>query len=175
MSPELDDKLVRAFPIIYRDRYTDPKTSNMCFGFEFADGWFNIIWELSEKLESIARKQPEPKPYHPIKKEIQPYYHKLKPYVKNKPEFIYKFFWGTLWDLIERPEDRRLKVTQAKETYGELRVYLNDYSDQIDEWIDEAEEKSVRTCEVCGADGWLHGDFWLVTLCDKHWEEYLNR
>lgn len=39
MSPELEDKLNKTFPTLYTGR-----------GFEHGDGWFQIIWELSEKL-----------------------------------------------------------------------------------------------------------------------------
>ena len=61
MKQELDEKLVKAFPILYRDRNKDMRQTCMVWGFSHDDGWFDIIWELSEKLETIAKLQPAPK------------------------------------------------------------------------------------------------------------------
>lgn len=60
MKKELDDKLVNDFPNLYRDRYGDPKDTCMCWGFP-GDGWFNLIYDLSFKLESLILKLPEEK------------------------------------------------------------------------------------------------------------------
>ena len=61
MKKELDDKLVETFPIIYRDRYGDMRQTCMVWGFSYSDGWFQLTWDLSEKLEEIAKAQPKPK------------------------------------------------------------------------------------------------------------------
>lgn len=53
MNSDLDRKLCEAFPLLYADRYSNPTTSCMCFGFECGDGWFNLIWYLSSKIEPI--------------------------------------------------------------------------------------------------------------------------
>lgn len=53
MSPELDKKLVAAFPNLYRNRDGSMKETAMCWGFECGDGWFNLLWDLSSKLEAL--------------------------------------------------------------------------------------------------------------------------
>ncbi len=53
MSPELDAKLCAAFPLLYADRNKPMRETCMCWGFEHGDGWFSIIWDLSEKLERM--------------------------------------------------------------------------------------------------------------------------
>ena len=51
MNPELTQRLVRRFPILYQD-YNSPMTQTcMCWGFDHGDGWFEIIWQLSLTIE----------------------------------------------------------------------------------------------------------------------------
>jgi hypothetical protein len=51
VRPELDQKLVKRFPVLYQDRYSPMSQTCMCWGFECGDGWFDIIWQLSLALE----------------------------------------------------------------------------------------------------------------------------
>ena len=53
MNAELDAALVKDFPILYAQRFDDMRTTCMCWGFEFDDGWEKTIRELSEKLEFL--------------------------------------------------------------------------------------------------------------------------
>lgn len=53
MKAELDNALCKDFPKLYRERYLDPKTTCMCWGFSCGDGWEPIIRELSKQLEEI--------------------------------------------------------------------------------------------------------------------------
>ena len=55
MKEELDNKLVKAFPLLYGDRNAPKQLTAMCWGFP-GDGWFDIIWDLSSKLEPIIQK-----------------------------------------------------------------------------------------------------------------------
>ena len=60
-------------------------------------------------------------------------------------------------------------AVQVKEKYGMLKVYVNYGRDDIYKWIDEAEEESLNTCEVCGNIGKLRikDGYWYKTLCDE--------
>lgn len=60
-------------------------------------------------------------------------------------------------------------VHQTKEKFGGLRVYIGTGSDVLWDRIDEAEDESLRTCEVCGELGKIRNGGWLKTLCDLHW------
>jgi hypothetical protein len=51
MTPELDDKLCRRFPVLYQDRRSPMSQTCMCWGFECGDGWFEILWQLSLAIE----------------------------------------------------------------------------------------------------------------------------
>lgn len=58
MREELDKKLCEDFPNLYADRYASEMETCMCWGFP-ADGWYNIIRDLSEKLEALIVAMPE--------------------------------------------------------------------------------------------------------------------
>ena len=71
--------------------------------------------------------------------------------------------------------DYRFAIDQIKEKFGTLRFYVSGADDQIFRWIVDAEEKTAKTCEVCGNSGGLHcrkGVFWVHTLCPTHAEEH---
>lgn len=53
MSPELTSKLLAAYPLLYRDL---PE-----WRFECGNGWFNLVWEMSAKIEATAALESLPK------------------------------------------------------------------------------------------------------------------
>lgn len=62
-----------------------------------------------------------------------------------------------------------IEVSQVKEKYGGLRIYLTGYTPEIERIIQEAEGKSLTICEVCGKSGSFRSnmDGWYLTRCDK--------
>jgi hypothetical protein len=62
MKDELDEKLVNAHPLLYRDRSKSMMETCMYWGFECGDGWFDLIWDLSQKLERLIQKVKEASP-----------------------------------------------------------------------------------------------------------------
>jgi len=74
-----------------------------------------------------------------------------------------------LMDEIQKIDtDKSVSVHQVKEKYGELRFYIEGGNDEVDKLINEAEEKSYKTCEVCGRPGKTKGKGWLRTTCKEH-------
>jgi len=80
------------------------------------------------------------------------------------------------------PENFRHRVVgQVKQKFGGLRFYLDWYpesealNEQIENDIEEAEEKSWVTCEFCGEPGKTRGGGWVLVLCDKHHQENLEK
>lgn len=124
MNAEHTKYLIENFPNLYRG-ITKPLTESlMGFGFECGDGWFELIKELSEKLEPMGVEA------------IQ---------VKEK--------WGGLrfylaggapheaWDLIEEAEERAETICEACGAPGEVRdrpwvVTLCDECDKKDRPLD---------------------------------------
>ena len=53
MNQELEDRLYNEFPKLY------PASYKHFLGFECADGWFELIWELSKKITPLLEDNPE--------------------------------------------------------------------------------------------------------------------
>lgn len=56
MKPELDQGLVKDFPLLYADRFESSKVTCMCWGFECPNEWEPTIRRLSEKLEPLIER-----------------------------------------------------------------------------------------------------------------------
>lgn len=74
-----------------------------------------------------------------------------------------------------------IKALQVKEKFGGLRFYFQAaYKSQdlieAENLIREAEERAMKTCEVCGFEGKLRTDIgWIRVLCDTHHKEVLAK
>lgn len=75
-----------------------------------------------------------------------------------------------------------LHILQIKEKFGELRFYyaVQDSTDKqfedIQKIINEAEEKSTTTCEICGKEGYIDYDvYWLSCWCDECRKEQVRK
>lgn len=55
MTPENTMKLYSAFPRLYRGKDKSLQESLMSWGFDCGDGWFDLIWKLSQAIEESAR------------------------------------------------------------------------------------------------------------------------
>ena len=78
--------------------------------------------------------------------------------------------------------DPDYELQQVKEKFGGLRYYAQLSSpalvglfEQFHAAIDDAEQESLRTCEMCGNPGSQRGGGWIKTLCDRHAEERSDR
>jgi hypothetical protein len=58
MKPEYTELLFRKFPNLYEDHTKTVNQTGICWGFECGDGWFELIYNLSEELEAEILKQP---------------------------------------------------------------------------------------------------------------------
>lgn len=82
--------------------------------------------------------------------------------------------WAGIYrTLVAELEELRaeIEVQQAKQKFGELRVYVDRGSDDIYQLIDAATKQSRSACEVCGATATLRDlDGYYTTRCDEHAE-----
>ena len=162
MRRELDEALCSKYPLIFKDRNADMRTTAMCWGLECGDGWYNIIDILCGKLcsEWLGAKS-------------------RYDFIKDK---VGKKTYGGSGDIITQGEidlrkqimeEEALKVpvaVQVKEKFGGLRFYVQAATDKHYQYISFAESMSYRTCEECGAPGKTYTDGWHTTLCDIHAE-----
>ena len=59
MDEKLDKELCQKFPKLYKDRNAPMNTTCMCWGFDVGTGWYNLIYNLSEKLEALINNLPQ--------------------------------------------------------------------------------------------------------------------
>ena len=175
MKKELDEQLCSTFPLLYADRHASMKATCLCWGFDCGDGWFNLIYDLSTKLEKIIASTSD------------------CGYCEcgdKKDEHIdgwsscRRIIEGTKWQKSEQAfkcecqlyHAQKPKASQVKEKFGELRFYMTNYDDEIDRFIEEAEDLSAITCEECGKSGTLRKiNHWLYTRCDACFEKEIQR
>ena len=66
----------------------------------------------------------------------------------------------------------QIKIDQIKEKMGGLRFYISGGDETIRGMIWFAESLSYEICEKCGEKGELRNKLpWIVTLCNKHYQE----
>lgn len=159
MRRELDEALCAKYPLIFKDRNANMRTTAMCWGFECGDGWYNLIDVLCGLLSSQYNHDKER------------YEHLLEVGAGN-------VLYGTKLVTQEQIDEACIKMNeeaekvpvavQVKEKFGGLRFYVNRASEKHYNYINFAESMSYHTCEECGAPGKTYTDGWHMTLCDIH-------
>ena len=86
MNKSLDNKLTTSFPLLYADRNGCKTKTAMCYGFACGDGWFNLIWSLSKKLESIIEKIDCPIENQPKAVQVKEKFGSLRFYMINQTD-----------------------------------------------------------------------------------------
>lgn len=159
MRKELDEALCAKYPLIFKDRNADMRTTAMCWGLECGDGWYNIIDVLCGLLTSE---------YH----SAQSRYDYLIEAGVGGILYGTKTVTQEAIDVAKaKLDEETLKVpvaVQVKEKFGGLRFYVQAATDKHYNYINFAESMSYRTCEECGAPGKTYTDGWHATLCDIH-------
>lgn len=65
-------------------------------------------------------------------------------------------------------EEHGVEIHQVKEKFGGLRFYVGPAPAVVHDAIDQAEDQSLKTCEVCGRRGKPRPKGWIKTLCWYH-------
>jgi hypothetical protein len=122
------------------------------FAYEIGDGWLPIATEAVKKIERIHKGHLEIPPSVTLA------------WFDTESDISFKEWYGAS------------NITQVKEKYGGLRIYVKYNTDEIDEIIRKAEEQCSHTCEICGTDKdadevKLRGNKWYSTHCKKCWEK----
>ena len=79
-------------------------------------------------------------------------------------------------EILKENPDLDFQVIQVKEKFGTLRIYVYGCNNEISDLIDTCTDKSAEICEVCGEKGELREKrYWYITLCDKHYEEWIKK
>ena len=182
MNEENDKKLVKAFPLLYGDRSAPMQSTAMCWGFSTGNGWFDIIWDLSSKLEPLIQKFIDDNPLAPCggcscKKERHYGWKSWKPgkclAIHIDPESGEEppnNYFACFCDEYRSPHP---KASQVKEKFGGLRFYMTTGTDEMFDLIDEADTASYKICEECASGDATQNDVgWIRTLCESCRENY---
>lgn len=170
MDADLEKKLCKRFPLLFRGRYLSLRQNLMSFGCECGDGWFRIIYGACLGIEEEINKLYPwwyRKLFVPIKL-FEDYWNRL---MFKMPQVLQKKYeWGRSARFTLHFDEIPMFV-QIKEKYGTLRLYMTATTDEMDEYTSTAEKASESTCETCGKYGKVRGGGWLYCACDDHAKE----
>jgi len=165
MKSELDEKLVKKYPIIFKDRYKDPQQTCMCWGFP-GDGWYDLIdklcWDITKIIEDYK--------IDVTAVQVKEKFGGLRFYVTISGRYNKRFlFWfeNKLFDLFSK-----FKKDKYWYKYHMFRQKIfKTPSEKIFSLIEKAEDDSYKICESCGAKAKPRGKYYVVTLCDACWKK----
>lgn len=177
MTPELEDKLIRRFPMVFASRYADMSRTCMCWGMSCGDGWYEAIYLACLGIEEEYNK------YYPWYKRL---WHRLSfhiiprwnKFISHQPEWMYKTYKAKNYR--REFKNKRFYIhmpswagqaSQVKEKFGTLRFYLHSETDKMSTYVDYAERLTENLCETCGKYGKLRGKGWYYTSCEEHAKE----
>jgi hypothetical protein len=104
MNEENSKYLTENFPNLYQDYGVSPRLSNMAFGFECSDGWFELLKELSEKLESEGV----------VASQVKEKFGGLRFYLRGGAT-------DEVWDIIDAAGDKSLEICEICGQPGTLK------------------------------------------------------
>lgn len=77
---------------------------------------------------------------------------------------------------INESGENHIEVTQVKEKFGRLEIYLDRYTDELLDMIKKASEASGHLCEECGEPAEpTDAGGWVYQLCDKCYKKFQDK
>lgn len=175
MNNQQDRYLVLKYPKLFVNRYKSPMESCLSFGFECDSGWFWLIDNLCDSIQSyIDNNSKQWRIKNKFARTIFKFINKQRWYSKNN--FLKKFLQNSkslrkIEDKLEREEYEsipQVTVDQVKEKFGGLRFYYSGGDETIHGMVWLAEHQSYYICEICGSTeniGTTKG--WIRVLCEN--------
>jgi hypothetical protein len=164
MNEQLDKQLCEKYPLLFKDRNADMRTTAMCWGFAHGDGWFNIIdtlcWHLHHKYDDSKSR------YEFLVSRLG-----KSRFGENNKHIVTQEDIDDAKVRMDEEAERVPTVVQVKEKFGTLRFYIQAGTDEHYNYISFAESMSGRTCETCGSPGKRLGRGWIYTACEVHAED----
>jgi hypothetical protein len=116
MNPELTQRLFDQFNYLYRGRHLPDTENLMCYGYCCGDGWFDLIWHLSEQVLAYCQQHPEAADL--MATQVKQKFGELRFYTQPK-----------LWDVEYLIEAARIRSLHTCELTGEPGVLCQLQSD----------------------------------------------
>lgn len=120
MNESNTKRLFAQFPNLYCDKDQPGSVTRMCDGLACGDGWFDIIWKLSERLEKMIveykrNHKEDPKP--PRASQVKEKFGALCFYMSHYPEGMY----DEITNLINEAQVKSHKTCEKCGRPGKLR------------------------------------------------------
>ena len=155
MKLELEQKLINKYPKLYKQHDWDMRQTCMCWGFEVGDGWFDLINELSSKIEPLGAEAVQVKEkfgglrfYFVVHSDKPPTLFNNLEY-KIRSFMCYRGFYKLYW---------KLHTLRKK-------LWRSNY-EIVEDLVAKAEKKSYEICEACGAPGKVNSKGWISVRCE---------
>jgi hypothetical protein len=170
MHKDFEAKLVNDFPTIFKFYGGDPKDTCMAWGMSCGDGWFDLIYDMCDRVDQLCKTHP--KDIEVVADQVKEkfgglrfYYHvnKKQSWFEKLNSKFHRFMGRHMWGRMAQRVDKFRK-----------KFYKTIY-EEIDDVISDAEINSYVTCENCGRAGTRRGGGWVRTLCEQCEEEYKNK
>jgi len=116
MSPENTTRLIKDFPILYPSMREDKTPWGMFRSFDCGDGWFELVRDLSEKLEDVLRALPEDERFGVT--QVKEKFGGLRFYVGGVPHEVFDLVQG----MIREAEGQSLRTCEVTGKPGRLRT-----------------------------------------------------
>jgi len=96
MNEAHTEQLYRECPILFGDHTKSMRETCMCWGFECGDGWFDLIFTLSRKIEAIVTKLPTEE--RPVAMQVKEKFGGLRFYMTSHHDEIEKLISQAEYD-----------------------------------------------------------------------------
>jgi hypothetical protein len=151
MKDELSSKLYAKYPKLFSQKDLPASETCMCWGITCGDGWFGIIDEACEKLQKLADESNSIIEFTQVKE---------------------KFGGLRLYLSIDQNKETRIDIMTNHGILVHSANPIDDIWGEAHIITNEAEEKSVKTCELCGKEATqISRGGWISTLCEEHGKE----
>src|SRR3989344_9473389 len=90
-------KLLRDFPRLYRGYRRPYLVSSMCVGLQCGDGWFDLLYGLSKKIDEALKRRPSEKTEEFAVIEVKEKFGELRCYVMHGTPEISRLIQETRW------------------------------------------------------------------------------
>ena len=128
MNHEDTATLFQAFPHLYRGRHL-PLTQNlMSWGFECGDGWFPLVYRVSQQITDSAARHPDPGVQDVLAVQVKEKWGTLRLYVHGAD--------APIQDLIDAAEAQSATICEHDGSPGRLRMRQGHYHTLCDACTD---------------------------------------
>jgi len=133
MNEKLTNRLFHEFPNLYRDKNENMQNTVLCWGIGTSDGWFQIIYDLSKKLEEMILELPESKREHIRASQVKEKYGTLRFYMTASSD--------RMNEAIGQAEELCIKTCEYCGQSGELRCLIGWFSTECDSCFNEKKKR----------------------------------